>query len=207
MVGLMRRIGVLGGTFDPPHIGHLILAEYTLEALQLERVLFVPAGEQPFKPHTRSLVNHRLEMLKLVIEDNPDFRISRVDLDRPGPHYTADMLPLIQADFPDAQLWFIMGGDNLRDLPKWKHAAGIYEQARLAVMRRSDENISADMHDDSLHGLSEKVDIVDTPLLSIWLSSTHVVERLQLGKSVRYLVPDIVLDYIKEHNLYTLETE
>lgn len=202
----MQRIGVLGGTFDPPHIGHLILAEYTMEALHLERVLFVPAGEQPFKPSTRSVVNHRLEMLKLVIADNPKFTISRVDLDRPGPHYTADMLPLIQRDYPDAQLWFIMGGDNLRDLPKWKHAEGIYRQSRLAVMRRSDEDISADMHDDILQGLSDKVDMIDTPLLSIWLSSTHVVERLQEGKSVRYLVPDIVLDYIKEHNLYTSET-
>jgi nicotinate-nucleotide adenylyltransferase len=201
----MRRIGVLGGTFDPPHIGHLILAEYTLEALELERVLFVPAGEQPLKPNTRSVINHRLEMLKLVIADNHKFNISRVDLDRPGPHYTADMLPLVQQDFPDAQLWFIMGGDNLRDLPRWKHAEGIYQQARLAVMRRSDENISANMHDHIFPELSEKVDIIDTPLLSIWLSSTHVVERLKQGKSVRYLVPDIVLDYIKMNNLYISE--
>lgn len=201
----MQRIGVLGGTFDPPHIGHLILAEYTMEALQLERVLFVPAGEQPFKPDTRSVVNHRLEMLKLVIADNANFHIHRADLDRPGPHYTADTLPIIQNDFPDAQLWFIMGGDNLRDLPKWTRAKGIYKQARLAVMRRSDENISADMHDDVLPNLSAYVDIVDTPLLSIWLSSTHVVERLQAGKSVRYLVPDVVLDYIKKHKLYTSE--
>ena len=203
---MQQRIGVLGGTFDPPHIGHLILAEYTMEALQLERVLFVPAGEQPFKPNTRSVVNHRLEMLKLVIADNPTFTIHRADLDRPGPHYTADTLPIIQNDFPDAQLWFIMGGDNLRDLPKWKHAEGIYQQARLAVMRRSDENISADMHDDVLKGLSQKVDIIDTPLLSIWLSSTHVVERLKSGQSVRYLVPDIVLDYIKNNKLYCSET-
>lgn len=198
----MQRIGVLGGTFDPPHIGHLLLAEYTLEALSLDMVLFVPAGIQPLKDDIRSMVNHRLKMVELAIEGNPHFAISRVDIDREGPHYTADTLPLIQADYPDAELFFLMGGDNLRDFTKWFRADEVAEHARLAVMRRSDEAISADMHDDVIPNLSKHIDIVDTPLLSIWLSSTHVVERLANNQSVRYLVPDAILDYINEHNLY-----
>lgn len=198
----MQRIGVLGGTFDPPHIGHLLLAEYTLEALSLDMVLFVPAGIQPLKDDIRSMVNHRLKMVELAIEGNPHFAISRVDIDREGPHYTADTLPLIQADYPDAELFFLMGGDNLRDFTKWFRADEVAEHARLAVMRRSDEAISADMHDDVIPNLSKHIDIIDTPLLSIWLSSTHVVERLANNQSVRYLVPDAILDYINEHNLY-----
>ena len=202
----MERIGILGGTFDPPHIGHLILAEYTAESLGLDTVLFVPAGDQPFKPSTRTAIAHRLAMLRLAIQDNPQFAISRVDIDRPGPHLSADMIPLVQAQFPDAQLYFLMGGDNLRDFPTWTRPQDIYHFARLAVMRRSDEAVSADMHDTILPGLSARVDIVDTPLLSIWLSSTHVVERLQKGLSVRYLVPDAVLQYIHEHHLYHVES-
>jgi len=202
----VQRIGVLGGTFDPPHIGHLLLAEYTLEALELAKVLFVPAGIQPLKPDIRSMVDHRLNMVKLAIEGNPHFEISRVDMDRDGPHYTADTLPLIQSDYPDAELFFLMGGDNLRDFKKWTRADEVIQHARLAVMRRSDEDISADMHDDVILGLSQYVDIIDTPLLGIWLSSTHVVERLKNRQSVRYLVPDAILNYIYEHDLYTEES-
>lgn len=197
------RLGVLGGTFDPPHIGHLLLAEYTLEALELDKVLFVPARVQPLKPDIRSMAQHRLNMVKLAIEGNPHFEISRVDMEREGPHYTADTLPLIQADYPDADLFFLMGGDNLRDFSKWTRADEVIQHARLAVMRRSDEDISADMHDDVIPDLSHYVDIVDTPLLGIWLSSTHVVKRLKNNQSVRYLVPDAILNYIHDHNLYT----
>lgn len=198
----MQKIGILGGTFDPPHIGHLLLAEYTREALDLDSVLFVPAGLQPLKPDTRQMVEHRLNMVKLAIADNRNFAISRVDLDREGPHYTADTVPLVQAEYPDAQLHFLMGGDSLHDFPKWGRPMEIARIARLAVMRRSDEAVSADMHADTLPELSNYVDMIDTPLLSIWLSSTHIVERLQSGQSVRYLVPDNVLHYIQENELY-----
>jgi nicotinate-nucleotide adenylyltransferase len=205
MVRIVERIGILGGTFDPPHIGHLIFAEYSTESIGLDKVLFVPAAEQPFKPTTRSGISHRLAMLQLAIQDNTKFEISRIDIDRAGPHYTADMIPLVQAQFPDAQLYFLMGGDNLRDFPSWTRPQEIYRKVRLVVMRRGDEGISADMHDDVLPGLSTKVEIMDTPLLGIWLSSTHIVERLQQGLSVRYLVPDAVLNYIHDHSLYKMD--
>lgn len=199
----MTRIGILGGTFDPPHIGHLLLAEYSAEALELDRVLFVPAGVQPLKDDIRSAVAHRVAMVKLAIADNPLFALSRVDVEREGPHYTADTVRLLSEQYPDATLYFLMGGDNLRDFPQWTRPKEIIEQARLGVMRRSDEDVSADMHADLLPNLAERVDMIDTPLLSIWLSSTHVVERIQQGQSVRYLVPEVVLGYVREHDLYT----
>jgi len=202
------RIGILGGTFDPPHIGHLILAQYTMESLQLDEVLFVPVGSHPFKQdNTRTHTEDRLEMVRLAIGDNPDLRLSLVDVERAGPHYSADTVQIIGKEYPQSELYFLMGGDNLRDFPTWTHAKELIEHAKLAVMRRSDEDVSADMHEDVLPGLSRRVEIVDTPLLSIWLSSTHIVERLQKGMSVRYLVPDAVLKYIHEHQLYFGATE
>jgi nicotinate-nucleotide adenylyltransferase len=200
----VQRIGILGGTFDPPHIGHLILAEYTMEALSLDQVLFVPVGDHPIKKDsTRLPIDHRLRMIELAIAGNPRFSLSLVDVQRDGPHYSADTVAIVQRTFPDASLHFIMGGDNLRDLPRWTRATDLYRFARLAVMKRSDEDIRPDMHGDLLPGLAERVDIVDIPLLSIWLSSTHVIERLRSGLSVRYVVPDAVLAYIQEHKLYS----
>ena len=198
-----QRIGILGGAFDPPQMGHLILAEYSRETLCIDHILFVPVADHPVKQgETRLPVKHRLAMLERAIKDNPSFSISRVDIDRQGPHYSADTVKIIQGQYPQAQLYFVMGGDNLRSLPSWKRAQDFYQSCRLAVMKRADEDIAAAMHDDTLPGLSEKVDIVDVPMLSIWLSSTYVVERLRQNLSVRYLVPDNVLDYIARHRLY-----
>ncbi len=198
-----QRIGILGGTFDPPQMGHLILAEYSRETLCMDHILFVPVADHPVKQdETRLPIRHRLAMLERAIQDNPSFSISRVDIDRAGPHYSADTVKIIQNQYPQAQLHFVMGGDNLRSLPTWKRAEDLYQSCRLAVMKRADENITPTMHDDTLPGLSAKVDIVDVPMLSIWLSSTYVTERLRRGLSVRYLVPDSVLDYIALHHLY-----
>lgn len=198
-----QRIGILGGAFDPPQMGHLILAEYSRETLCIDHILFVPVADHPVKQgETRLPVKHRLAMLERAIKDNSSFSISRVDIDRQGPHYSADTVKIIQGQYPQAQLYFVMGGDNLRSLPSWKRAQDLYQSCRLAVMKRADEDIAAAMHDDTLPGLSEKVDIVDVPMLSIWLSSTYVVERLRQNLSVRYLVPDNVLDYIARHRLY-----
>ena len=199
----MQRLGILGGTFDPPHIGHLILAEYTLEALELDHLLFVPVGNHAFKENnTRTGVKHRLAMTELAIAGNDRFSISRVDVERPGPHYSADTVQIIREQYTEAELFFVMGGDNLRQLPDWKQAQDLYARCKLAVMRRSDEDITPDMHGDKLPGLAERVVMVDAPLLGVWISSTHVIERLEQGKSVRYIVPEAVLNYIRRHGLY-----
>ena len=116
-----ERIGILGGAFDPPQIGHLILAEYGREALGLDRVLFVPVGDHPVKRRDLRLpLAHRLAMLRLAVCDHPAFEISRVDIDRPGPHYSADMVKIIQTNYPGAALYFLMGGDNYCALPTWE---------------------------------------------------------------------------------------
>ena len=198
-----QRIGILGGTFDPPQMGHLILAEYSRETLAMDQILFVPVGDHPFKhDDTRQPVAHRLAMLELAISGNPAFSISRVDIDRAGPHYSADTVRLLRQQFPQAELYFVMGGDNLRELPTWERVPQLYRCCRLAVMKRADEDIAPDMHDHLLPGLSRQVDIVDVPMLSVWLSSTYVVSRLRQNLSVRYLVPDNVLQYIAEKGLY-----
>ena len=198
-----QRIGILGGTFDPPQMGHLILAEYSRETLHMDHILFVPVADHPVKQGEMRLpIKHRLAMLRLAVSDNPHFSISRVDIDREGPHYSADTVNIIREQFPEAELYFVMGGDNLRTLPSWKRAQDLYRCCRLAVMKRADEDIAPSMHDDVLPGLSQKVDIVDVPLLSLWLSSTYVTERLRDDLSVRYLVPDAVLDYIADYDLY-----
>lgn len=198
-----ERIGILGGSFDPPQIGHLILAEYSREALDMDHVLFVPVADHPVKRgELRLPIVHRLAMLRLAIDDNPNFSISRVDVDRAGPHYSADTVKLIREQYPCADLYFVMGGDNLRALPTWERAPDLYRCCRLAVMKRADEDITPDMHDQVLPGLADKVDIVDVPLLSVWLSSTVVVSRLRANLSVRYLVPDTVLAYIEDNDLY-----
>lgn len=199
-----ERIGILGGSFDPPQIGHLILAEYSREALKMDHILFVPVADHPVKRNElRQPVVHRLAMLERAICDNPKFSISRVDIDRAGPHYSADTIKLIRAQYPLAELYFVMGGDNLRTLPSWERASELYPCCRLAVMKRADENIAPDMHDDVLPDLSAQVDIIDVPMLSVWLSSSYVVSRLRANRSIKYLVPDAVLDYINDHNLYS----
>ncbi len=198
-----KRIGILGGSFDPPQMGHLILAEYSRESLNMDHILFVPVADHPIKKgEIRLPVKHRLAMLALAIEDNPHFSVSRVDIDRNGPHYSADTVKILRAQNPQAQLFFVMGGDNLRSLPTWERAQELYACCRLAVMKRADEDIAADMHGEMLPGLAKQVDIVDVPMLSVWLSSTFVVSRLRAGLSVRYLVPEKVLDYIAANNLY-----
>ena len=199
----LQRIGIVGGSFDPPQMGHLILAEYSRETLQMDHILFVPVADHPVKRgEVRLPLKHRLAMLELAICDNPYFSISRVDIDREGPHYSADTITILREQYPQAELYFVMGGDNLRSLPTWKRARQLYRCCRLAVMKRADEDIAPDMHDEVLPGLSSKVDIVDVPMLSVWLSSTFVVSRMRDNLSVRYLVPDRVLEYIAANNLY-----
>ena len=196
-----RRIGILGGTFDPLHIGHLILAEYAQDTLDLERLLFVPAADPPHKRDEYTVpISHRLAMLERAIVDNERFEISRVDIDRPGPHYSVDMVRIIGQQYPDAELYFVMGGDSLADLPRWHRPFDLIQQCKLAVMNRPDERALAEIHESILPGLAERVVLIEAPLVGI--SSTLIVERVRQGKSIRYLVPDVVRHYIFQHRLY-----
>lgn len=202
---MVDRVGIMGGTFDPPHYAHLILAQHAYEELNLTRVLFVPAGVPPHKQTTRTPVEHRVNMLKLALADNTHFVLSRVEIDRPGPHYTIDTVRIIQEQNPNAELYFIMGGDVFRDLPNWDRPQEMFRTCRLAVavMRRpgfGNPDLRIDMHRDTIPDLENYTTLLHSPLVEF--SSTDVVERMMQGRSVRYMIPDSVLDYIKEHALY-----
>lgn len=197
----MERIGILGGTFDPPHIGHLILAECAADVMNLEKVLFVPAAEPPHKQNeVKTPVEHRIAMLERALAGNDRFRLSRVDVDRPGPHYSVEMVQIIQVEYPGAETCFVMGGDSLKDLPKWYRPYELIKHVRLAVIRRPGAEIDLQYLESVIPGLSERVTFVDTPLLDI--SSTIITERRVQHRSIRYFVPDAVLDYIETHQLY-----
>lgn len=198
MQRVAQRVGILGGTFDPPHIGHLVLAQYACDALDLACVLFVPAADPPHKDQLRYGIEHRLPMLELAIAGNDKFVISRVDVDRPGPHYTVDMIRILQEQQPDTEFYFLMGGDSLHHLPQWYHPLEMIALCKLAVMARPGTEVEPDLR--ALPGLAERVVVIDSPMLGF--SSTEVAERLEAGKSVRYLVPDSVLTYIQDHRLY-----
>lgn len=199
------RIGILGGTFDPPHHAHLILAQHALEELSLDKVLFVPAGVPPHKTTTRTPIEHRLTMILMCIEDVPQFELSRVEIDRPGPHYTIDTVRIIQNQNPDAELFFIMGGDVFRDLPNWDRPQEMFRTCKIAVavMRRpgfGNPEIRLDMHRDTIPEIEQNALLLSSPLVEF--SSTDIVDRLMRGKSIRYMVPDYILHYIQAHGLY-----
>lgn len=201
---MTEYIGLVGGTFDPPHIAHLILGEHGREELNLDRVFYIPAGAPPHKDHTRTSDFHRAAMTTIAIQDNPYFELCRVDLDRPGPHYTIDMVEILRKENPDAHFTFIMGEDMFKDLPNWRNAEGLFTDGRLrvAVMRRLGvkNELRADQHEDTLPGLAKNVVMLQSPLVEI--SSTDIARRLRQKESVKYIVPEPVLAYIHENHLY-----
>ncbi|WKZ45606.1 MAG: nicotinate-nucleotide adenylyltransferase [Anaerolineales bacterium] len=196
------RIGLFGGTFDPPHLGHLILASEAQLQLELDRMLWILTPEPPHKLDQRiTTTEHRLAMVQLAIADNPAFELSRVELDRPGPHYTVDTIKLIAEQNPNAELVPIIGGDSLNDLPKWhKPKELLYACHWVGVMRRPHEESSLDELERELPGITSKVHYVDAPLLEI--ASREIRSRIAEGKSVRYYLPTSVYDYIKQYHLY-----
>ncbi|MBZ0298217.1 MAG: nicotinate-nucleotide adenylyltransferase [Anaerolineae bacterium] len=195
------RVGILGGTFDPPHIGHLILGEYAADALGLARLLYIPAADPPHKQHEKKTpVEHRLAMLRLALVDNPRFELSRVDLDRAGPHYSLDTVRIVRQQYPQAEIYFVMGGDSLRDLPEWHRPTEFIQLCKLAVMSRPGAEVSPDMHEAVLPGLAQRVVMIAAPQIEI--SSTDIAQRLSEGRSVRYLLPDSVRAYVQQNHLY-----
>lgn len=197
----ITNLGILGGTFDPPHYGHLALAENARVQLRLDRVLFVLAGQPPHKPeHPPTPLYHRTAMVQAAIADNPAFTLSRVDLDRPGPHYTVDTLTLLQQEHPGVELVFLMGGDSLAEFPHWRDPGDIARLARLAVMRRPGYEPDLEALEQAVPGLRERLLWIDAPLLA--LSSSDLRRRVREGLPLRYLVPPPVEAYICEHHLY-----
>jgi nicotinate-nucleotide adenylyltransferase len=202
---LIQRLGIMGGTFDPIHDGHLVAAGEAWQQLALDRVLFVPAGQPPHKPlRPITAAHHRLRMIELAIEGKPHFGVSRADVDRPGPCYTADLLRLLRADWgPAPTFFFIVGGDSLIDLVNWYRPHEIIAQTELAVVKRPGVDIDVDSLNDSLPGIAQRLHWFTMPGLEI--SSSTLRQRVREGRPISYLVPRQVEAHIQEQHLYLLE--
>lgn len=203
----MRRLGILGGSFDPIHIAHLLVAETVREALNLDLVLFLPVGRQPLKPgKPQASVEHRVAMVARAIEGNPHFALSRLDADRPGPSYTVDTLRQIREEQEEpVDMWFIVGADSLLTFPRWRDPAGILGLARLAVVRRPGYVPDISPFLLQLPKLGTSTDWVDAPLMEI--SATDIRRRVSEGRSIRYRVKEGVREYILTNHLYLGESD
>jgi nicotinate-nucleotide adenylyltransferase len=197
------NIGVLGGTFDPIHIGHLIIAEEARIRLALTEVLFVPTG-QPWLKQDRDITPaiHRVEMVHRAIADNPNFKLSTLEVDHSGPSYTVDTLTSLQDKLSsETSLVFILGRDTLAELPLWKEPRKVIQLCRLVVPPRLG---SRDLRhlEEAIPGLLDRVIQLDMPVIGI--SSSEIRQRIARGLSVRYLVPTGVEKYIMEQKVYPL---
>jgi nicotinate-nucleotide adenylyltransferase len=194
------RIGVLGGTFDPIHLGHLILGEAARDQLNLEHVLFVPTGYS-WRKAAKDVAPaaDRVAMVQLAIAGNDSFAVSLVEVEREGPSYTDETLEEIGRQYPGAELYFILGRDALADLPNWKAPARIVELATLAVAERMDGDKAAGIGG-SLPGLEAR--LVQLRMPGVAISASDIRRRAAEGRSLRYLVPDAVASYIAERGLY-----
>ncbi|MEL4318420.1 nicotinate-nucleotide adenylyltransferase [Leifsonia sp. YIM 134122] len=188
-----RRVGVMGGTFDPIHHGHLVAASEVAQSFDLDEVVFVPTG-QPWQKAAVSTGEHRYLMTVIATASNPRFTVSRVDIDRTGPTYTIDTLRDIRAARPEAELFFITGADAIAQILTWKNVHELWELAHFVAVSRPG-------HDLSISGLPQAdVSLLEVPALAI--SSTACRERVNRGYPVWYLVPDGVVQYISKHHLY-----
>ncbi len=196
------RIGVFGGSFDPVHYGHLVLAEQCREQVSLDRVLFVPAGMPPHKAGMRlSEPKHRTEMLRLAIAGYPEFEVSTIELERPGPSYTVDTLERLVGDNPGDEFFLLMGPDMFLDFPTWRAPRRILELACLVVAYYPEAPVQVpDVGLDFTTKLKERVLEVRMPTVA--LRATDIRARVRTGRSIRFLVPAAVECYIHEQGLY-----
>jgi nicotinate-nucleotide adenylyltransferase len=195
------RIGILGGTFNPPHIGHLICAQEAWLQLELDQVLLIPAARPPHKDvEDEPGPRHRLELCRRAVAGDPRLGVSSVEMDRPGLSYTVDTLELLHSQAPDNELSLIVGGDVAAGLPGWHEPERVLSLARIAVAKR--RGTSRSTVDEALASLPEgdRAEFFRMPRIGI--SSTLVRRRARAGHPIRYLVPDAVAEYIEEHRLY-----
>jgi nicotinate-nucleotide adenylyltransferase len=200
------RIGVFGGAFNPPHMGHLVCAQEVSLQLGLERVLFIPVGQAPHREIDDDPGREvRLEMVELAIAGDERFALSRVEVDREGPSYTSDTLELLRGESPDDELFLILGGDQAASLPSWHEPEKVLERATVAAVERVGWSRSAiGIKLARLRG-ADRVRHLDMPVIQI--SSTGIRRRVREGRPIRYLVPADVEEYIGAHALYRSKVE
>jgi nicotinate-nucleotide adenylyltransferase len=196
------KIGVFGGTFDPPHIGHQILAAEAAEQLELDQVFWLPT---PFPPHKKLIkitpLLHRLKMVEFSVEGNPKFVLSRIDINREPPHYAVDTMALLHDQAPDSDFYYLMGLDSLNDLLSWHRPRDFIDECQgIGVMLRHGEVIDTSKLDYEIPGLVAKLHYLKTPIIEI--SASEIRLRVKHGIQYRYFVPEKVYRYIVENQLY-----
>jgi nicotinate-nucleotide adenylyltransferase len=199
------NIGVLGGTFDPIHMGHLIIAEEVRARLDLDEVLFVPAGQPWLKLNNANAISpaeHRVAMVRLAIAGEPAYKLSTMEIDRPGPSYTVDTMAELSSKLgAEDKLFFILGWDNLNQLPRWHQPQRLVKLCRLVPVRRVGfASPDLDALEKAVPGLARSLVMLDTPQIEI--SSSEIRQRVARGLSIHQLVPEVVEKYIREHGLY-----
>jgi nicotinate-nucleotide adenylyltransferase len=195
------RVGVFGGTFDPIHYGHLVAAEEARVSLQLDKVLIVPAGQPPHKaarPVTPAA--HRVAMVQLAIASNPHFVLNRVDLDRPGPHYSVDMITRLRREIGPGDVFLIVGMDSLMDLPTWHESERLMGLCYIVGVNRPGYTYDLAPLEKAVAGISAHIRVLEAPQLEI--SSHELQERVRRGLPIKYQLPEAVEEYIKQHKLY-----
>ena len=199
-----RKTGIMGGSFNPIHNGHLLMAQTALEAYGLDEVCFIPTGLQWMKKDDPDLLGPeiRLEMTRLAIADNPAFSVSRIEIDREGPTYTCETLAQLHEDEPDTEWYFIIGADTLANMVKWKNPEGVFSGAVILCATR--DHTDREELSGLMKALSEKyradIRFLDMPRMDV--SSTDIRKRVKEGRNIRYLVPEAVRGYIEEKKLY-----
>lgn len=197
-----KRVGVFGGSFDPIHVGHLIIAEILMFRLELERVLFLPAGRPPHKPEQELAADHhRMAMLELAIGGYEPFEICTIDLDRPGSSYTATTLEILKDTLdPETDIVFLMGQDSLRDFPTWYQPEKIATLARLGVALRPNVTVSVSDIEAKVPETTGRIHLIDVPLIE--LSSREIRRQIGAGEPFHFQLPAGVANYITRHGLY-----
>ncbi|MFO0917359.1 MAG: nicotinate-nucleotide adenylyltransferase [Planctomycetaceae bacterium] len=198
----MKRIGIYGGTFDPIHIGHLVLAEQCREQCRLDEVWFVPAGAPPHKTAAEiSPGRQRMEMLELATAGHERFRIKTLELDRPGLSFTVETLQTIRDQESQAELFLLLGADSLRDLPGWREPERILQLARVVAVNRGGATLDLTAVIQVL-GEQSRERVIPAVMPGIEIASREIRERVRAGKTIRYLVPRAVEVYIAQQGLY-----
>jgi nicotinate-nucleotide adenylyltransferase len=195
------RVGILGGAFNPPHVGHLVCAQEAVVQLELEKVVFMPVGEAPHRELQHDPgAEARLEMVELAVGDDARFATSRAELDRPGPSYTADTLRDLRSKAPDDEIFLILGGDQAAALGGWHEPETVLSLATVAVVERTNWSRNAiGIKVGRLKG-AQRIRYLDMPMMQV--SSSVIRRRVGLGLPIRYLVPDRVANYIGANGLY-----
>ncbi|TVY00483.1 nicotinate-nucleotide adenylyltransferase [Cohnella terricola] len=193
----MGRIGLLGGTFDPVHFGHLLAAQAAIEGARLDEVWFIPTAIPPHKPGPGTNGERRRSMLEAAIADNPLFRVEDIELQREGTSYTIDTVTALRERHPEAEFFWIVGSDMVKDLPNWRRIAELTRQVSFIGLERPDQP-----SDDDLLPVYIRSRLIRAVMPPIGISSTDIRRRLREGRPVRYLLPDPVIDFIQRNGLY-----